>query len=261
MKQAYFLLTLFLIMFTTTTSCTTYDQFQSTQVEMEEDLLDIASKEHEFFSQIKNSRGTRAMQEDSGMDIVINEQELQELNESLIDFCSKYKDLWRENQSLSSLSEDTIAMMLLDADIFMQQIEGKVSKEYLNVCKEVIHNNNTVSLKQVSSSHNMSANEKLSAVTMIQFQNSGQLMAPIEQQKAISCQEEFQMNVNDCHTSALISSAFSTLSLCVETAPVAPAAAVTGTIGAVWTIYSYLDCLQKAKRTYNNCVDRMKKKS
>ena len=56
------------------------------------------------------------------------------LVEELDTILSKYQDLCTANPDIASLPEDTLKMMLLDKEIFCDQIYGKVSSECSSMC-------------------------------------------------------------------------------------------------------------------------------
>lgn len=236
-------------------SCTTEEQFATTNPELRADLLKLADVETSAFT----NRASRSGEE--WVD-TLSDADVEQLVKALDEICVKYKDLLVENPELANLSEDTQILMTMDPETYVTTIKGRTSDDYYRICKKVMVDNETVTPSMIVDNSSLTFNEKVSALTIAStptgFYNETTLLG-----KVPTCEEEYSQQQKRCD-SQLIGTLGKDLLYLVGALIITPSPGtlVVGVVGNVAgckiALQARADCLKNATNIYKNCVERRK---
>lgn len=240
-------------------SCTTEEQFATTNPELRADLLKLADVETSAFT----NRASRSGEE--WVD-TLSDADVEQLVKALDEICVKYKDLLVENPELGNLSEDTQILMTMDPETYVTTMKGRTSDDYYRICKKVMVDNETVTPSMIVDNSSLTFNEKVSALTIAStptgFYNETTLLG-----KVPTCEEEYRQQRNRCDRELVSSLGIS----CVIAVVTFAASPVTGGIsGAAYlganlatvsvALKGHENCIKNATNIYKNCVERHKRR-
>lgn len=240
-------------------SCNTEDIYTvSKQPEIQNELAYIAKIESRALSNLSVSRDSRS---ESGAADTLTEVAIEDLLflvEELDTILSKYQDLCIANPDIASLPEDTLKMMLLDKEIFCDQIYGKVSSECSSMCNQILVDGNPVPTKVIANS-NTSFNEKVAVQTLstaLEMNVLGPSSLEVKVKK--SCEDQLEFNKKDCCWVYLSKSALAIL-IGVALSEATAGGSVIGMVVEVGQeTYDLANCMKYAQMEYELCKEREK---
>lgn len=243
-------------------SCNTEDMCGiSQQPAIQNELTRIASMESRALSCLGSTGNTRSDSEISDTLVEVPIEDLLYLAKELDSILIKYQDLCTTNQDIASLPEDTLKMMLLDKEIFCNQIQGKVSRECSSMCTKVLVESKPIPTHVIANS-NASFNEKVAVQTLSTALEINALSpSSLEVKVQKSCEDELNCNKNYCGWMYFGKSALSIL-VGIFTVGCTDGASVLGMVKSVAdATYDLKECIDKANLTYELCKEKEKNRN
>lgn len=244
-------------------SCTTEEQFATTNPELRADLLKLADVETSAFT----NRASRSGEE--WVD-TLSDADVEQLVKALDEICVKYKDLLVENPELGNLSEDTQILMTMDPETYVTTIKGRTSDDYYRICKKVMVDNETVTPSMIVDNSSLTFNERVSALTIASTPTGFYNLPPMGN-KGLTCKQIYDRQTKGCNRQAISSLALLGLEATIEHMA---AGAIPGFAGVgvelvllghdIYKMIKILDtrkeCLKTAESAYDDCLKRSKRR-
>lgn len=224
---------------------------------LKQELSNFGNKQYDLFCEAFYSTGTRGL---SGLSTVkVDSAAVVEMENSVEKFCKNhdiFADLTPEQKKNLQLNKDSIEILTLDPEAFLEWAKHNKSNEYHGIISDIIVNNRTDFYPDdIINNEGLYLNEKVNLLTVLPALHSSFAVGQTRASKSYSnenakryqkCEEEYKEDKARCLAEYLISCGLS----------IAGGSATAGVLvgaGVAWSTYQYHECEENALNNFRQC--------